>query len=93
MTNKIGFDIELVDMLPTKQEIVNYAKYISSLNFGSDNEDEYESPYTITDEELTQEKLNDYDKYCQEHDIDGVHLLSSLITAKTFEMNKGNSDD
>ena len=85
--------IELVDMLPTKQEIVNYGKYISSLNLGSDNEDEYESPYTITDEELTQQKLNEYDKYCQEHDIDSDYLLASLITAKTFEMNKGNGDN
>ena len=44
MTNKI----ELVDILPTKQEIVNYGKYISTLNLGSDNEDGYEKPYTIT---------------------------------------------
>ena len=85
MTNKI----ELVDILPTKQEIINYGKYISTLNLESDN---YETPYTITDEELTQEKLNEYDKYCQENDIDGDYLLASLITAKTFEMNKGNSD-
>ena len=83
--------IELVDMLPTKQEIVNYGKYISSLNLESDGD--YETPYTITDEELTQQKLNDYDKYCQEQDIDGDYLLASLITAKTFEMNKGNSDN
>ena len=89
MTNKI----ELVDILPTKQEIINYGKYISSLNLESDNEDDYETPYTITDEQLTQEKLNEYDKYCQEHDIDGDYLLASLITAKTFELNKGNSDD
>ena len=80
MTNKI----ELVDILPTKQEIVNY---VSSLNLESDND--YETPYTITDEELTQEKLNEYDKYCQEHGIDGDYLLASLITAKTFEMSKG----
>ena len=89
MTNKI----ELVNILPTKQEIINYGKYISSLNLESDNEDDYETPYTITDEELTQQKLNEYDKYCQEHDIDGDYLLASLITAKTFEMNKGNGDD
>lgn len=89
MTNKI----ELVDILPTKKEIVNYGKYISSLNLESDNEDDYETPYTITDEQLTQEKLNEYDKYCQEHDIDGDYLLASLITAATFEMNKGNGDD
>ena len=89
MTNKI----ELVDVLPTKQEIVNYGKYISSMNLESDNEGDYEIPYTITDEELTQEKLNEYDKYCQEHDIDGDYLLASLITAATFELNKGNSDD
>ena len=87
MTNKI----ELVDVLPTKQEIVNYGKYISSMNLESD--DEYETPYTITDEELTQQKLNEYDKYCQEQGIDGDYLLASLITAKTFEMNKGNDDD
>ena len=85
MTNKI----ELVDILPTKQEIVNYGKYISSLNLRSDNEVDYETPYIITDEELTQQKLNEYDKYCQEHDIDGDYLLASLITAKTFELNKG----
>ena len=83
--------IELVNILPTKQEIVNYGKYISSLKVES--EYDYETPYTITDEELTQQKLNDYDKYCQEQDIDGDYLLASLITAKTFEMNKGNSDD
>ena len=87
MTNKI----ELVDILPTKQEIVNYGKYISSLNLESDND--YETPYTITDEQLTQEKLNEYDKYCQEQGIDGDYLLASLITAKTFEMNKWSSDD
>ena len=80
MTDKI----ELVDILPTKQEIVNY---VSSLNLESDND--YETPYTITDEELTQQKLNEYDEYCQEHGIDGDYLLASLITAKTFEMSKG----
>ena len=85
--------IELADILPTEQEIVNYGKYISSLKLESDNEDDYETPYTITDEELTQEKLNEYDKYCQEHDIDGDYLLASLITAATFELNKGNRDD
>ena len=83
MTNKI----ELVDILPTKQEIVNYGKYISSLNLESDND--YETPYIITDEELTMQKLNEYSNYCQEHGIDGDYLLASLITAKTFEMNKG----
>ena len=85
--------IELVDILPTEQEIINYGKYISSLNLGSDNEVDYETPYTITDEQLTQEKLNEYDKYCQEQDIDGDYLLASLITAKTFEMKKGDGDD
>ena len=85
--------IELADILPTEQEIVNYGKYISSLKLESDNEDDYETPYTITDEELTQEKLNECDKYCQEHGIDGDYLLASLITAATFELNKGNSDD
>ena len=87
MTNKI----ELVDILPTEQEIPNYRKYIYSLN--SESEHDYETPYTITDEQLTQEKLNGYDKYCQENDFDGDYLLASLITAKTFEMNKGNGDD
>ena len=89
MTNKI----ELVDILPTEQEIINYGKYISSMNLGSDNEGDYETPYTITDEELTQEKLNEYDKYCQDNDIDGDYLLASLITAKCFEMNKGGDND
>ena len=85
--------IELVDMLPTEQEVTNYGKYISSLNLESDNEDGYGTPYIITDEELTNKKLNEYSNYCQEHGIDGVHLLASLITAKTFELNKGGSDD
>ena len=85
--------IELVDILPTKKEVVNYGKYISSLKVGTDGEHSYEAPYTITDEELTQQKLNEYDKYCQENDIDGDYLLASLITARTFEMNKGNGDD
>ena len=89
MTSKI----ELVDILPTEQEIINYGKYISSMNLESDDEDDYETPYTITDEELTQQKLNEYDKYCQEQGIDGDYLLASLITAATFELNKGNSDD
>ena len=89
MTNKI----ELVDMLPTKQEIVNYGKYISSLNLDGDNEDEYETPYIITDEDLTDKKINEYSNYCQEHNIDGDYLLASLITAKTFEMINGDSDD
>ena len=88
MTNKI----ELVDILPTKQEIVNYGKYISSVKVETDGEHSYEAPYTISDEELTQEKLNEYDKYCKEHDIDGDYLLASLITAATLELNKGNSD-
>ena len=83
MANKI----ELVDILPTKQEIINYGKYISSLNLESG--DDYETPYTITDEELTDKKLNEYSNYCQEHGIDGVYLLASLITAKTFNTNKG----
>ncbi len=34
-------------------------------------------------------KLNEYSNYCQEHDIDGDYLLASLITAKTFELTKG----
>ena len=89
MTNKI----ELVNILPTEQEIINYGKYISSLNVETDGEHSYETPYTITDEELTQEKLNEYDKYCQEHGIDGDYLLASLITAKCFKMNKEGSDD
>ena len=88
MTSKI----ELVDILPTEQEIINYGKYIFSVDLEGD-EDDYETPYTITDEELTQQKLNEYDECCQEHGIDGDYLLASLITAKTFEMNKGNSDD
>ena len=82
--------IELVDILPTEQEIINYGKYISSLNLESD--DDYETPYTISDEELTDKKLNEYSNYCQEHGIDGDYLLASLITAKTFEMNKGGED-
>ena len=85
MTNKI----ELVDILPTKKEIVNYGKYISSLKVETDGEHSYEAPYTISDEELTDKKLNEYSNYCQEHGIDGDYLLASLITAKTFEMNKG----
>ena len=88
MTNKI----ELVNILPTKQEIINYGKYISSLNLESNNEEDYETPYTITDEELTQEKLNEYNVYCEENGIDCDYLLASLITAATFEFNKGNSD-
>ena len=83
--------IELVDILPTKKEIVNYGKYISSLKVESD--DDYETPYIITDEDLTDKKLNEYSNYCQEHDIDGDYLLASLITAATFELNKGGSDD
>ena len=79
--------IELVNILPTKQEIINYGKYISSLNLESG--DGYETPYIITDKELTDKKLNEYSNYCQEHGIDGDYLLASLITAKTFEMNKG----
>ena len=89
MTNKI----ELVNIIPIKQEIINYGKYISSMDLESDNEDDYETPYTITDEELTQQKLNEYSNYCQEHGIDGDYLLASLITAATFEFNKGNGDN
>ena len=85
MTNKI----ELVDILPTEQEIINYGKYISSMKVETDGEHSYEAPYIISDEQLTQEKLNEYDKYCQENDFDGDYLLASLITAKTFELNKG----
>ena len=89
MTNKI----ELVDILPTKKEIVNYGKYISSLKVETDGEHSYEAPYTITDEELSIQKLNEYHKCCQDNDIDGDYLLASLITAKTFEMNKGIEND
>ena len=85
--------IELVDILPTEQEVTNYGKYISSLKVESDNEDGYETPYTITDEELTQEKLNEYNVYCEENGIDCDYLLASLITAKTFEFNKGVDND
>ena len=87
MTNKI----ELVDILPTEQEIINYGKYISTLNLES--EDDYETPYTITDEGLTQDKLSEYSVYCQAQDIDGDYLLASLITAKCFEMNKEGDND
>ena len=82
MTNKIG----LVNILPTKQEIINYGKYISSMDVDGDD---YEPPYTITDEELTQEKLNEYNVYCEENGIDCDYLLASLITAKCFEATKG----
>ena len=84
MTNKI----ELVDILPTKQEIINYGKYISTLKVETDG-GSYEAPYNISDEELTFQKLYGYHKHCQEHDIDADYLLASLITAKTFEINKG----
>ena len=87
MTNKI----EIVNIIPTKQEIVNYGKYISSLNLESD--DDYEAPYTISDEDLTDKKLNEYSNYCQEHGIDGDYLLASLITALCFKMNKGSEND
>ena len=40
--------IELVNILPTEQEIINYGKYISSMDLESDNEDDYETPYIIT---------------------------------------------
>ncbi len=89
MTNKI----ELVNILPTKQEIVNYAKYISSLKVETDGEHGYETPYTITDEELTQEKLNEYNVYCEENGIDCDYLLASLITAKCFETTKSGGND
>ena len=85
--------IELVDILPTKEEVDNYGKYISSLKVETDGEHSYEAPYTISDEDLTNKKLNEYSNYCQEHGIDGDYLLASLITAKCFELNKGNSDD
>ena len=81
--------IELVGILPTKKEIVNYGKYISGLKVESDGGHSYKAPYTISDEELTDKKLNEYSNYCQERGIDGEYLLASLITAKTFEMNKG----
>ena len=80
--------IELVDILPIKEEIINYGKYISSMKLESDDEDDYETPYIITDEDLTNKKLNEYSNYCQEHGIDGDYLLASLITAKCFKMNK-----
>ena len=86
--------IELVDILPTKKEIVNYGKYISSLNLESG--DDYETPYTITDEELTDKKLNEYHKCCKEYNIDGDYLLASLITAKCLEnvgIDNGSGDD
>ena len=84
--------IELVDILPTKKEIVNYGKYISSLKVETDGEHSYETPYAITDEELLIQKLDEYHKCCQDIDIDGDYLLASLITAKTFEMNKGSEN-
>ena len=84
--------IELVDILPTKKEIVNYGKYISSLKVETDGEQSYEALYTISDEELTMQKLNEYHKCCQDNDIDGDYLLASLIAAKTFEMNKGSEN-
>ena len=84
--------IELVDILPTKKEIVNYGKCISSLKVESDGGHSYKAPYTITDEELLIQKLDEYHKCCQDIDIDGDYLLASLITAKTFEMNKGSEN-
>ena len=66
--------IELVDILPTEQEIVNYGKYISGLNLESDNEDDYETPYTIADEEDTEDKIN---------------RLIEELEAIVNEMNKG----
>ena len=84
--------IELVDILPTKKEIINYGKYISSLKVETDGEHSYEAPCTISDEELTMQKLNEYYKCCKEYDIDGDYLLASLITASTFELNKGSEN-
>ena len=84
MTNKI----ELVDIIPTKQEIINYGKYISTLKVETDGSS-YEAQYNISDEELTFQKFYGYHKHCQEHGIDADYLLASLITAKTFELNKG----
>ena len=86
--------IELVDILPTKKEIVNYGKYISSLKVESDGGHSYKAPYTITDEELLIQKLDEYHKCCQDIDIDidGDYLLASLITAKCFKMNKGSEN-
>ena len=74
--------IELVDILPIKQEIVNYGKYIASMNLESDNIRCFIIIFIITDEDLTNKKLNEYSNYCQEHGIDGDYLLASLITAK-----------
>ena len=89
MTSKI----ELVDILPTEQEVINYGKYVSSLKVETDGEHSYETPYTITDEELIYKKLSEYHKCCKEYDIDGDYLLASLIIAKCFKMNKEGSDD
>ena len=80
--------IELVDILPTEQEIINYGKYISSFYLESDNEDDNVRRFIITDEDLTNKKLNEYSNYCQEHNIDGDYLLASLITALHFKMSK-----
>ena len=85
--------IELVDILPTEQEIINYGNTFSSLKVESDGGHSYKAPYIISNEELTMQKLNEYHKCCKEHDIDGDYFLASLITAATFEFNKGVEND
>ena len=52
--------IELVDILPTKQEIVNYGKYISSLNLRSGNEVDYESVIELLINDMRNAKIGTY---------------------------------
>lgn len=78
----LRFNID--ELIPTFDDMRKYDEFMKGVT--------NQLPYFTNDKKLTQEKLNEYGKYCQEHDFDGDYLLASLITAKTFELNKGNGD-
>lgn len=77
-------EIELIDIIPTNEQVEKYAKHIYDAT--ENTEDKKISFYNITNEEATNERLNEYFNTCDKHNIEHDVLLSALIHSKIFEI-------
>lgn len=83
-------EIELIDIIPTNEQVETYAKHIYNTTETTETiettEDKKISFYKITNEEATNERLNEYFNTCDKHNIEHDVLLSALIHSKIFEI-------
>lgn len=77
-------EIELIDIIPTNEQVEKYAKHL--YNTIENTEGKKISFYKITNEEATNERLNEYFDTCDKHNIEHDVLLSALIHNKIFEI-------